>query len=92
VTRAPAAQERTSLPEQTSEISATMNRARNENVFPFDAVNDDVIAHRETACPFSEIAIACSSGVGECCEENESIGYPVDQLRGNFQAALSLAT
>jgi hypothetical protein len=55
-----------------------MNDAENENVFSFDAVNDDVIAHRETAGPFSEIAIAGSSGVRESGGENESVDYLVD--------------
>jgi hypothetical protein len=64
-----------------------MNDAENENVFSFDAVNDDVIAHRETAGPFSEIAIAGSSGVRESGGENESVDYLVDQLRGNTHTA-----
>ena len=55
-----------------------MNHAKNENFFPFDAVNNDVIAYRETAGSFSEITIAGSSGIRKGGEENESVGYPVD--------------
>ncbi|MGA7240512.1 MAG: hypothetical protein WBY44_32815 [Bryobacteraceae bacterium] len=67
-----------SLSKQAFEVSAAMNGAKNENVFSFDAVNDDVIAHRETAGPFPEIGIASSSGVREGGEENEAVSDPVD--------------
>jgi hypothetical protein len=43
-----------------------MNDAKNENVLPPDAINDDVITRGEAARPAAEILIAGASDVVRC--------------------------
>ncbi len=45
-------------PEQAFDLAFPVDHAKNENILPFNAIDDDVFADGETAHPNAEVSVA----------------------------------
>src|ERR1019366_4148493 len=75
-----------SLIEKRFDVASAVYHPENENVRPFDAVDNDVLANGEAARAGAEVFITGASGVREGGEEKEPTCYRVNQAGGDVHA------
>jgi hypothetical protein len=68
-----------SLIEQRFKVAPAVYHPENENVFTFDAIDNNVLAHGEAARAGAEILVTGTSDVREGGEKEETVGDRVNQ-------------
>jgi plasmid stabilization system protein ParE len=79
------------MAEQRFNIAATVRHAKNEHVRVLNAINDDVLANRETPGTRAKVIIAGSARVGMTGKKEKPVSNGIDQAVGTI-LPLSLAT
>ena len=72
-------------------IASAVNHSKDEYVFAFDAINDDIFTYGKAACADAEIPVTGAASLGEVGQEAKSVGNGVNQSGGNIHAAAFLA-
>ena len=71
----------------TLHVTAGAYHMKNQNVFIFGAVDDDVFAREKTRQARTQIFIAASSNVGLAGKKEKLLGDGIDHAVGNLDAA-----
>ena len=78
------------MPEQRFNVTAGAYHMKNQHVFIFSAVDDDIFAREKTPQARTQIFIAASSNVRVTGKKEKPLGDGIDHAVGNLDAAAFL--
>ncbi len=76
------------IAKERRDVAVSMEHVQYQyNVIPFDAMNDDVVAHGEASQTAAQIATSPTADIGALREQPEAFGDIFNHARGNLDAA-----